>query len=211
MRVTRLLDPVAPPLCDGCGAHAGRSEPLCGECRRAIRWLGPEPERAGGVPLWAPASYDGPARALVSSLKFRGAVRVTDTMAAHITARAPAEWLSGAVLVPVPLHPGRRRRRGFNQAAVLAEALARRAGMGLSDCLERSGRGTTQMGRGRAERAQAIDGAVAARAGGLVPATVMLVDDVVTTGATLAACAGALRAAGVRSVRAVSYARTPGR
>lgn len=209
--MARLLDPIAPPLCEGCGAHAGRAEPLCGGCRRAMRWLGPGPEPIGGVSLWAPAAYDGPARALVSGLKFRGAVRLAETMAAHAATRAPDGWLSGAVLVPVPLHRARRRRRGFNQAGLLAAALAWRTGMGLSDCLERAGRGTAQVGRGRAERAQAIEGAVAVHPNALVPPSVMLVDDVVTTGATLAACAAPLRAAGVRSIRAVAYARTPGR
>ncbi len=206
-----LVDPVAPALCASCGAGAGRVEPLCADCRREIRWLGPSAEPAGGVASWAPAAYDGPARALVSALKFRGAVRLAETMTAHMAVRAPVGWLSGAILVPVPLHPSRRRRRGFNQAGLLAAALAWRTGLGLSDCLERRGRGTTQVGRGRAERAQAIEGTVSVRPRALVPADVLLVDDVMTTGATLAACAAALRGSGVRSVRAVAYARTPGR
>jgi ComF family protein len=211
MRLARLLAPIAPPLCEGCGALAGRSEPLCARCRDAMRWLGPAPEPTAGVPVWAPVAYDGPARALVSGLKFRSAVGLAGTMAAHATARAPAGWLSGAVLVPVPLHPARRRRRGFNQAGVLAVELAWRTGLGLSDCLVRGGRGSTQVGRGRSDRARATEGAVAIRATAILPASVLLVDDVVTTGATLAACAAALREAGVPSVRAVAYARTPGR
>lgn len=206
-----LLDGVAPPLCASCGAHAGRADPLCAECRRTMRWLGPQPELVRSVPLWAPAAYEGAARALVAGLKFRGATRLARTMAAQIAARAPDGWLSGAVLVPVPLHPSRHRRRGFNQAEALAVALAARTGLGLSDCLARGGRGTSQVGRGRAERAAAIEGAVAVRGGPPVPASVLLVDDVATTGATLAACAVALRGAGVRAVRAVAYARTPSR
>jgi ComF family protein len=206
-----VLDVVAPPLCACCGAHAGRSEPLCGECRRAMRWLGPAADCVGGVELWAPAAYDGPARALVSRLKFRGATRTAETMAAQVVARAPPGWLSDAILVPVPIHPARRRRRGFNQAGELAAALASRTGLGVSECLERGGRGTRQTGRSRAERARAIEGAVGVRPGALVPAGALLVDDVVTTGATLAACADALHRVGVRSIRAVAYARTPGR
>jgi ComF family protein len=211
VHLARLLDPIAPPLCEGCGAHAGRSEPLCAACRGALCWLGPAPERAAGVPVWAPVAYDGPARALVSALKYRGAVHLAGTMAAHAAGRAPAGWLSAAVLVPVPLNAARRRRRGFNQAGLLVAELAWRTGLGLSDCLERGGCGTTQVGRGRSDRAQTIEGAVTVRPRALVPAGVLLVDDVVTTGATLAACAASLRAAGVRSIRAVAYARTPGR
>ncbi|MGI8804868.1 MAG: ComF family protein [Thermoleophilaceae bacterium] len=201
---------VAPPVCTSCGAEAA-AEPLCGQCRGALRWLAPEPARATGVEAWAPLAYDGPARAMVSALKFRGAAGLSRTMAAQIAAVAPPGWLEDGVLVPVPLHAARLRRRGFNQAELLAASLADRTGLGLSDCLERRGRGTTQVGRGRAERAEAIEGAVTARPGTLVPVRAMVVDDVVTTGATLAACTRALRAAGARSVRAVAYARTPGR
>ena len=205
-----LTDAVAPPACTACGGEAA-AEPLCALCRGALRWLAPEPAPAAGVEMWAPLGYDGPARALVAALKFRGATGLSRTMAAQIAAVAPQGWLESGVLVPVPLHPARLRRRGFNQAELLAAGLADRTGLGLSDCLARRGRGTTQVGRGRAERAEAIEGAVSTRPGALVPARAIVVDDVVTTGATVAACAGALLAAGARSVRAVAYARTPGR
>ena len=213
-----LLGAIAPPACVACGADPGRAEPICPRCRAALRWLDATPVPSAGVELWAPLAYDGAARAMVAALKFRGAARLAATMAAQIVAGAPREWLGlprdslpPAVLVPVPLHPARRRRRGFNQAEVIASELAIRTGLGLSDCLERLGRGTTQVGRGRGERARAIEGAVAALPGALIPAGALLVDDVATTGATLAACASALRAAGVRNVRALAYARTPGR
>lgn len=240
MPVARLLDSLAPPVCAACRAYAGRADPLCADCRGGLRWLGQEVSVLSGVAVWAPLAYDGPARALVSALKFRGAVRAADVMAAQIVAgvqrgsavaggappcektsptdRTPPKagaplsaWLEDATLVPVPLHRSRRRRRGFNQATLLAAALATRTGLPVADCLVRQGRGTTQVGRGRAERAQAIEGAVAVRPDTEVPEHVVLIDDVVTTGATLAACATALRAAGARSVRATTYARTPGR
>ena len=209
--LARLLDPIAPPACVGCGSHAGRSEPLCARCRAAVRWLGGDAVRVAGVEAWAAVAYDGPARAIVAALKFRGAVRLARTIAAQIAATAPGGWLDRAVLVPVPLPRARRRRRGFNQAEEIAWALAERTGSGVSDCLERAAGGETQVGLGRAERARALDGAIGVRPGALVPARAMLVDDVITTGATLGACAAALRAAGVMSVRATAYARTPGR
>jgi ComF family protein len=218
-----LLGAIAPPACVACGADPGRAEPICAPCRAGLRWLDPAPVLSAGVELWAPLGYDGAARAMVAALKFRGAGRLAAPMAAQIAAGAPREWLGvppdpggrvfrvPAVLVPVPLHLARRRRRGFNQAELLASELAARTGLGLSDCLERLGRGTTQVGRTRGQRARAIEGGVAIRLEALLPAHALLVDDVVTTGATLAACAAALRPAGVREVRALAYARTPGR
>jgi len=165
-----------------------------------------------GVPVWAPVSYEGPAQALVRGLKFRGAAGLADPMAAQIAANAPPGLLDPpTVLVPVPLHPSRRRRRGYNQAERLAAALARRTGLELGDCLRRGGSSTRQVGRGRTERLESPPAEVALAHRSTAPADALLVDDVVTTGATLAACASALDAAGSRWVMAVAFARTPGR
>lgn len=211
MPLDRLLALVAPPLCLGCGGLAGRVEPLCGACRRRLRWLGAETAVVGGVELWAPVAYEEPARALVRGLKFRGATGSAATIAAQIAAGVPPDWLASATLVPVPLHPARLRRRGYNQAALVASALAARLDLPLVDCLERRGARTTQVGRGRTERLAGVAGSVRVRVPEQVPPTALLVDDVATTGATLAACAAALRDAGAPAVRAVAYARTPGR
>jgi predicted amidophosphoribosyltransferase len=123
---------------------------------------------------------------------------------------SPTSQDSGALaLVPVPIHPRRARRRGYNQAALLAAAIAERTGLPVADCLERAGSAGAQVGRGRAARLAGPPGSV--RAGDHVPERAVLVDDVVTTGGTLAAAAAALRAAGARHVAAVAFARTPGR
>jgi ComF family protein len=212
---------LVPPLCWGCGGVARRREPLCVGCRRLLRRLGPEPVLLCGVPVWAPVAYAGPARDLVRALKFRGATAVADAMAAQIAASAPARLLgtpgaeparAGAeppVLLPVPLHPRRLRRRGYNQAALIAAALARRVDLDVADCLARSGSAATQVGRDRSERRAGPAGSVELR--GLVPERVVLVDDVATSGATLAACAAIARAAGAREVTALVFARTIGR
>ena len=212
MPLARLLSLLAPPLCVCCGCAASLHQPLCRACLDDLRWLSFEQPPGAGVPVWAAVSYEGPARALVRALKFRGAVGLVDAMAAQMAANAPPGLLEGRSLVPVPLHPARRRRRGFNQAEQLAVRLARRAGLALSDCLERSAGGarSSQVGRGREERLRAVEG-IRMRAGAAVPLRVLLVDDVVTTGSTLAACAAALERAGVHEVGAVVYARTPGR
>jgi predicted amidophosphoribosyltransferase len=205
-----LASLVAPPLCIGCGASAGRREPLCGDCRAALRWLGPERTVAAGVPLWAPVAYDGPARALVRGLKFGGLARLAATMASQMAANAPPGWLDSGALVPVPLHPARLRKRGYNQASLLAHELSARTGLPIVDCLERRGDPTTQVGRGRSERMRGTP-QIVAKPGVRMPAEVVLADDVATTGATLAACARACGAAFPGGVRAVAYARTPGR
>jgi predicted amidophosphoribosyltransferase len=135
-------------------------------------------------------------------------------MAAQIVAGAGGGGLlgPGRQLVPVPLHPARARRRGFNQAERLAASIGRRTGLPVTDCLARRGpAGERQLGRGREERLGGIAGSIELRRGVPAPPRAVLVDDVVTTGATLAACAAALRDAGSREVAAVAYARTPGR
>ena len=160
-------------------------------------------------------AYEGAARELVRGLKFRGAMALADAMAAPMIANAPESVLPVVTLaepptmVPVPLHPARRRRRGFNQAEVLAAALARRTGFAVLDCVSRSGPAGSQVGRPRAARLSAPPGRMHART--TAPRRALLVDDVATTGATLAACARALRAAGAREITAITFARTLGR
>lgn len=225
--LARLLSPLAPPLCTACGGWAGSAEPLCGGCRALLRWLPREPVFLGALALWAPLAYEGPARALVRALKFRGAIGLAGTMAAQMAANAPPGLLdppgwepraagAGAAvgpeppaLVPVPLHPSRRRRRGFNQAERLAAGLSARSGLPLADCLMRAGPPTTQVGRPRAAREAAVGGSI--RLCQPPPRTALIVDDVCTTGSTLLGCAAALRAAGTHSLAALAYARTPGR
>jgi ComF family protein len=199
---------LAPPLCWSCGVHAPRGRALCRQCRRALVFLPREPVALAGVRVWAPVAYEGPARDLVRALKFRGALAIAREMAAMAVASAP-DGLLRSSLVPVPLHPVRLRRRGFNQAAVLARAIAERTGLARADCLRRRGPGPPQVGRGRGARLAGPAGSIEAR--GPVPPVTLLVDDVVTTGATLAACAMALRKAGAREVSAIAFARTPGR
>src|SRR3954468_585631 len=134
---------VAPPGCVACRAPtASPHERLCPACSQALPWLrrgcprcGLPAHRARGCPAaaaafpqaWAPVAYEGVARDLVAALKFRGALPVADLMAAHMAANLPPPRRSeSAALVPVPALPSRRRRRGFDPAAVLATALGRR-------------------------------------------------------------------------------------
>jgi ComF family protein len=208
--LSRLAAVVVPPFCWGCGADAAAGQPLCATCRRELRWLDDEPVALEGVQLWAPVAYEGPARALVRGLKYRGAPGLAEPMAAQIAARAPRHLLAPeAALVPVPISAARRRRRGFNQAERIATALARRTGQPVTGCLRRGGDRGHQVGRDRAARLEAAGRSLSL--GGPAPARAVLVDDVATTGATLAACLDVLRGAGTAEVGALAYARTPGR
>jgi predicted amidophosphoribosyltransferase len=202
--LAQLFAIVAPPLCINCGAHAGRAAPLCRACRSSMRPVG---EHAG---CWAAFAYDGPAGALVRELKFHGRLRLAELMAAQIVAHAPPSLVRGAV-VPVPVHPRHRRRRGVDHSGALAAALARRTGLPLADCLIRSGDPRPQVGRGRAARMAGPAGSIALHPGAASPQSALLIDDVVTTGATLAACADVLKAAGTAQIAALAYARTSAR
>ncbi len=209
MDLRSFLSLVAPPLCVACGASAGRVEPLCPECRRELRWLPAPPLRTSVLPLWAPFAYGSGARALVRALKFRGLSGVAAHMGAQIAATAPDELLDGFTLVPVPLHPARLRRRGYNQAELLAREVGRRRGCPVVDCLERVGSAGTQVGRTRLERIRALEGCFRLRDGMTAPELAVIVDDVATTGATIDECAGVLFSGGSMLVGGLTYAHTP--
>jgi ComF family protein len=202
MEIVRTF--VAPPLCAACGRSC---RPEAVACTRCARRLGAaEPLLGKGPPgldrAWSSAPYEDVARDLVAALKFRRLLPVADLMADRIQWLAPAHMLSGAI-VPVPAAPARLRRRGFDPAGELGAALGERLGSPLEPCLRRRG-GRRQVGRRRAER---LGQPPRIEATGCAPRSVLLVDDVLTTGATLTACAQALRAAGAARVVAVTFAR----
>jgi predicted amidophosphoribosyltransferase len=169
---------------------------------------------------WAPLAYEGTAREIVRALKFHAALPLAGLMAAHMAANLPADLRAPATgrmtvpppgpepvaVVPVPPHRGRRRRRGFDPAALLAAGFAERAGLPLCTCLRRADRGRRQVGAGRAARRSA--GRFAAVATRPPPRVALLVDDVHTTGATLEVCARALMLSGCEWIGAVTYVRT---
>ncbi|HEY0317824.1 MAG TPA: phosphoribosyltransferase family protein [Solirubrobacterales bacterium] len=195
---------LVPPLCAACGRSCRPEAIVCTRCGR--RLAAAEPLLGKGPPgldrAWSSAAYEGVARDLVAALKFRRLLPVADVMADRIHWLAPAHMLSGA-MVPVPPAPSRLRRRGFDPAGELAAALAERLQAPLEPCLVRRG-GGRQVGRRRAER---VGHPPQIHPRGQVPRSVVLVDDVLTTGATLTACARALRAAGAARVVALTFAR----
>jgi ComF family protein len=184
---------------------------VCPACWQRLPWA-PRLRHARGLGIASAIEYRDDARRLVHALKFErfdplGAPlgRIGAARSAAVIAALPA----AQVIVPVPLHWTRAFGRGFNQAEHLALGVARATGLECRpDLLRRPRRGRRQRGLGRSARRTAFAGVFVAapRARG---AHVLLVDDVVTTGATLQACAAALIAAGARSVGAFAVARTP--
>jgi len=230
-----LLDLVLPPRCLGCGGIVEIQGRLCAGCWRALTFLGPphcrlcgyplphaaaEAPLCGGCTLEPPAfdraraalRYDEGARGLI--LAFKHADRTDSApLFGRWLARAGAELLADADLIaPVPLHRWRLLKRGYNQAAILARALARESALPLvPDLLQRRRATPSQQGLSAQGRlANVTPAAFRAhpwRRARLSGRSVVLVDDVMTTGATVAACAAVLRRAGAQRVDVLTLAR----
>ena len=197
-------------ICVGCGDRSGQErEWLCEACRQALakRWLGVVPPPGPEIDLAAGAyRYGGPARGMVRSLKY-GSAAVLAGMMARPMARAlePLGPLAADGVAYVPMHPKRQAERGYNHAALLAEALADALELPVLDALSRT-RDTPQQAKLDLEgRRRNLEGAIAVGAD-VSGRRVLLVDDVCTTGATALACAGALRAAGASGVVLACFA-----
>ncbi len=202
-----MLEPivslVAPPLCAACGCACAPGEILCRGCEAdlaaAPRAIEPGPP---GVDLAVAASpFEGVARSVVHGLKYARRLALADVAAAAMLRALPRPEVVDAV-VPVPAGPWRWRWRGFDPAEEIAIAVMRRSGLPLCACLRR-GRGRRQVGRRRSERLADPPSVWAAMA---CPREALLVDDVWTTGATLSACAHALREAGTGRIVALTLA-----
>jgi ComF family protein len=212
-----LLDVLLPPTCPGCGVEG---EVLCRRCCGPLeRRLDEPPGAPLGLPIALPdgllqlewcAAFTGPVRAALHALKYDGEQRLARPLGAALAARWRRAGVGGELLVPVPLHPDRRRERGFNQAALLALATGHPLSLPVVEGLARAHATDAQFGLGRHARSQNVGrafGVTAAGRAAIAGRWVVLVDDVVTTGATLAACAEALTAAGAAAVSGLTVAR----
>lgn len=229
-----LVDLVFPPRCPLCGEGLAAQQGLCAGCWSELVIPGTpacvrcqRPFGDGHLPdgaicapcLAAPPRHDGIAagtlyndasRRLVLAFKHGRRIALAPMLARLVAARLPpldGDWL----IVPVPLHRARLWRRGFNQAVLLSHEVAKQAGGEvLVDALLRRKPTPVLGGLGRKARARALSGAIAVnphRKARLKGAQVVLVDDVLTSGATADACVSALKRAGARKVVVACFAR----
>lgn len=169
----------------------------CG-CRGRIRSL---------TRLRSAAAYEGPLEKALHRFKYEGRRPLAAPLALLLAERLAVEGLAAEAVAWVPLHPLRRRRRGYNQAELLGRELARLCALPAVEGLERVRDTPPQVGLDRLRRLANVSGAFAWRGGEIGRRTLLLVDDVATTGATLDACALALRAAGSGPVVGLTVAR----
>jgi len=228
-RLSRLLQALWPPRCLVCGERGDDRRDLCGPCTRSLPWLRVAcPTCALPLPMPAPACgaclrrapalaavhaafvYARPLDRLLPRFKFHGDL-AAGRLLSQLMADASADWARPEALVPIALHRARLRQRGYDQALELARPLARRHRIALCPQLLVRQRPTApQSAQSDANaRRRNLRDAFAVPPGATVPAHVVLVDDVMTTGATLHAAAQALRLAGVARVDAWVCARVP--
>jgi ComF family protein len=225
-----IVDFALPPRCPACGAIVRDDGSFCEACWSKLDFLaGPAcaactlpfdedrgPEALCAECMAAPPAHDGvravvayceTARALVLKLKHGRRIGMARVIGGHLARHAEP----GALLVPVPLHRWRIWRRGFNQSALVASEVAKRTGLAVHPDLIQRHRATPMLGGlGRDARARTLRGAFAVpseRRGVLKGRTVLLVDDVYTSGATANACARVLKRAGAERVIVLCWAR----
>lgn len=189
---------VRPPWCERCG----QPEPHFGPCRLCRAW--PAVLVAVRSAVW----LDAGARAAAHALKYGGLPRIAADLAAVMTRIIPAPDRATR-LIPIPLGPNRQRRRGYNQSLILARALASSWGLPvLAQLLIRTRDTTTQTALTPGARLANVAGAFGVQTGILrAQAPLVLVDDVFTTGATLAEAARTLESAGFTIISAVTFGR----
>jgi len=219
------LDLLFPRWCLGCGKEG---DYICVDCRRELPVIAPPvcprcgrpqsqgvachdwPEAPDGIDgIRSPFVFEGVIRRAVHELKYRNLRALAPLLAGLLYEYLVANPLPADVLVPVPLHPKRLRERGYNQSALLAEELGRRAGLPVAaNGLIRPHYAAPQArSAGVSERQKNVAGAFTCPAERFRGKQVLLIDDVSTSGATLNACAGALKAAGAAQVWGLTVAR----
>lgn len=224
-----LLDFALPPRCAGCGEISEEVGSFCTTCWRRLEWLGNNGCQHCGLPLAgteaetcgrcladppkidrirAAVAYDEIPRSVALRLKYGRKVALARTMARYM-APLMGEWGPETVIIPVPLHRWRLWDRGFNQSGLVARELARNWGMAIDqEGLRRVKRTRPLKGMSPGQRRDAVAGAFkVACPEGLKGKTVVLVDDVLTSGSTSEACARVLRRAGASRIELICWAR----
>lgn len=204
----QLFDLLSPPSCAACDTDLERSAVFCQPCREAL--VESRTTNIRGVTVIAAGSYGGPLATAIHRFKFEGRPDLGRQLGELLRRVARDLRLRADVVIPVPLHRARLAERGYNQSALLARRVASTLGARFdANLLSRTRQTRPQFELGRDEREQNVRGAftVARRGRPLGGLRVMLIDDVVTTGATSASCAEALTVAGVASAQVLCLAR----
>lgn len=165
---------------------------------------------AGLVQLEWCSAFTGPARAALHALKYDGELRLVSPLAALMAERWRRVAAGGELITYVPVHEQRRRQRGFDQAELLARAVGKKLGLPVATVLRREARTAAQHQLGRRARASNVGhafGVVPARRDQVRGQWVVVIDDVVTTGATMSGCARVLYEAGAAAVSGLALAR----
>ena len=217
MSLASLLEVVLPPSCAACSRYG---TVLCGGCEKDLRpasdptvsFLAADAASLGGSEVELVVSafrHEGVARRCLQRLKYGGARRLADPLArAALPAFDDLLAVSGpAILVPVPVHVSRARERGYNQALLLAGALGAARQLPVVELLTRPRATQRQHALDRTARLANLRSAFAASARRAQPGRVIVVDDILTSGATMEACASVLHEAGVRLVYGFAIAR----
>jgi ComF family protein len=225
-----VLDFVLPPRCAGCGLIVAEMHSFCPDCWKQIEFLGEGGCATCGLPLQvtdadscarclaqpppiartrAAVAYDDLSRGVAIRLKYGRKVALARTMARFMAPLIAEADAGSFLLVPVPLHRSRLWSRGFNQSALVARELSRRVGIACDLFVLRRTRRTPPLkGMSHLQRHKAVAGAFeVADPGRIAGRTVILIDDVLTTGSTAEACTRTLRKAGAGRVELISWAR----
>ena len=219
-----FLDLLLPSRCGGCGAFGALycarcrqrthrlREPLCRRCGAEVEFVksrcGCRDRLHALSRLRSAARYEGPLEQAIRRFKYEGRRPLAKPLGALLLDRLAVDGPAGELIAWVPLHPGRRRRRWFNQSELLALEVQRGLDLELvPGRLERVRDTPAQVGLDRRRRLTNVAGAFSWRGQDLAKRSVILIDDVATTGATLEACAVALRAAGAGAVTGLTVAR----
>lgn len=221
----QAIEALFPSLCAGCGKEGGffcrnctrrlpyLKGPVCGACGRPLATAGVCPECRRVPPaiasVKAPFEFEGAIRSAVHQLKYKDIRALAPPLAGFLYAYIRENGIQADVLVPVPLYKSRLKERGYNQSELLAARLGKLTGWSVvTDALERVRDSAPQARAASAsERRRNVEGAFSCRSQALQGRAVLLVDDVCTTGATLNACAQALKQIPVSSVAAIAVAR----
>ena len=211
--LSRLLDALAPPSCAACDAPCFST--FCAACGPLAPLPLTEARELAGVPLVVAGSYAPPLSTAITRFKYEGRAELSRGLSALVAPRLEQLRLpADTTLVPVPLHPRRLASRGYNQAALLAQDLAKQGAWHCDPRMLRRARETErQVGKSRALRLTNADGAFELRrqapraAAHASVVRVVLVDDVVTTGSTVRACAQALADGGVQLMAVLALAQ----